>query len=250
MEVAARVGVPVLPRPLSSARSDEFSAIYDPAWVEPLRESCDWVLLVNASLPFVPLTTHRRFVELARVRTRPFISAFRHRGYVWDGAGSPLLPMTAPLSTRTSPQFLVPSHTFYGFPGEVFGTPEARRGLLPGGGSLTRLPRQIPFARAMEILMIGEPFSAQDALAMGFVNAVVPASELLEHARGMATKPAENGPLAIRKIKEGILRSSGLPLADAYRVEDEVSAAVMASSDAREGPRAFKEKRKPRFTGN
>jgi enoyl-CoA hydratase len=131
----------------------------------------------------------------------------------------------------------------------VFGTPEAKRGLLPGGGSLTRLPRQIPFARAMEILMIGEPFSAHDALQMGFINAVVPADELLSHARGLAMKLADNGPLAIRKIKEGILRSSGLPLAEAYRVEDEVSAAVMASSDAREGPKAFKEKRKPRFTG-
>lgn len=131
----------------------------------------------------------------------------------------------------------------------VFGTPEARVGLLPGGGSLTRLPRQIPWAKALEMLMVGDPISAQDALAMGLVNYVVPGAEVLDKAVELATKLAGNGPLAVRKIKEGVLRSSGLPLADAYAVENEVSAEVMASRDAREGPRAFKEKRKPRFVG-
>jgi enoyl-CoA hydratase len=131
----------------------------------------------------------------------------------------------------------------------VFGTPEARVGLLPGGGSLTRLPRQVPYAKAMEMLMIGDPFTAQEALEMGLLNYVVPADRLLPRALELAERLAENGPLAVRKIKEGILRGSGLPLDQAYEVENEVSAAVMQSQDAREGPRAFKEKRKPRFTG-
>ena len=131
----------------------------------------------------------------------------------------------------------------------TFGTPEAKVGLLPGGGSLTRLPRQVPYAKAMEILMLGDPFTAQDALEMGFVNAVVPRERLLPRALEFAERLAANGPLAIRKIKEGVLRSSGLPLDQAYQVENEVSAAVMQSKDAREGPRAFKEKRKPNFTG-
>jgi enoyl-CoA hydratase len=132
----------------------------------------------------------------------------------------------------------------------VFGTPEAKVGLLPGGGSLTRLPRQVPFARAMEMLMIGDSFTAQEALDMGLLNYVVPADRLLPRALELAARLAENGPLAVRKIKEGILRASGLPLAQAYQVENEVSVAVMQSQDAREGPRAFKEKRKPRFTGS
>jgi enoyl-CoA hydratase len=131
----------------------------------------------------------------------------------------------------------------------VFGTPEAKVGLLPGGGSITRLPRQIPYAKAMEMLLLGEQFSAQEALAMGLLNYVVPHDQLIPKARELASRLAENGPLAIRKIKEGVLRSSGLPLAEAYQIENEVSAAVMSSKDAREGPRAFKEKRKPNFTG-
>ena len=131
----------------------------------------------------------------------------------------------------------------------VFGTPEARRGLLPGGGSISRLPRQIPYAKAMEILLIGDSITAREALEIGLLNYVVPKEELMQKALELAGKLAENGPLAIRKIKEGVLRTSGLPLDQALQIENEVSAAVMASKDAREGPRAFKEKRKPRFTG-
>ena len=131
----------------------------------------------------------------------------------------------------------------------VFGTPEAKVGLLPGGGSISRLPRQIPYAKAMEILMIGDSFSAAEALELGLLNYVVPHAELLTRARDLADRLAENGPLAVRKIKEGVIRTSGLPLVDALRIEDEVSATVLSSKDAREGPRAFKEKRKPKFTG-
>ncbi|MDJ0852701.1 MAG: enoyl-CoA hydratase-related protein [Myxococcota bacterium] len=131
----------------------------------------------------------------------------------------------------------------------VFGTPEAKVGLLPGGGSLTRLPRQIPLAKALEMLMIGDSFSAREALEMGLLNYVVPHEKLMDKALELAHKLAECGPLAVQKIKEGVMRSSGLPLDQAYQIENEVSAVVMTSRDAREGPRAFKEKRKPHFTG-
>ena len=77
----------------------------------------------------------------------------------------------------------------------TFGTPEAKVGLIPGGGSLTRLPRQIPYAKAMEILMVGDPFSAKEALDMGLLNYVVPRDELMPKARALAERIAENGPL-------------------------------------------------------
>jgi enoyl-CoA hydratase len=81
------------------------------------------------------------------------------------------------------------------------------------------------------------------------VNYVVPQAQLLVKARELGTKIAANGPLAVRKIKEGVARTSGLPIAQALQIENEVSATVLASSDAREGPQAFREKRKPIFTG-
>ncbi len=133
--------------------------------------------------------------------------------------------------------------------GALFGTPEARVGLLPGGGSLTRLARQVPYAVAMEILLVGEAFSAPRALEIGLVNRVVPRAELMERARDYARKLADNAPLALRKIKEGVLRTSGRPIDESLEIENEVSAVVMRSKDAREGPRAFAEKRKPNFVG-
>jgi len=131
----------------------------------------------------------------------------------------------------------------------IFGTPETQVGLLPGGGSLTRLPRQIPYCKAMEMLMLGDTFTAREALEMGLLNYVVPREQLMDKAFAMAGRLARNGPLAVQKVKEGVMRSSGLTLAEAYQVENEVSAAVMQSKDAREGPRAFKEKRRPDFIG-
>ena len=130
-----------------------------------------------------------------------------------------------------------------------FGTPEAKVGLLPGGGSISRLPRQVPYAKAMEMLLLGDSWTAAQALEMGLLNYVVPHASLMSKARELADRLAQNGPLAVRKIKEGVIRSSGEPLDRALEIENEVSVAVMTSRDAREGPRAFAEKRKPKFTG-
>ena len=130
-----------------------------------------------------------------------------------------------------------------------FGLTEVQRGLVPGGGSMVRLARQVPHCKAMEILLLGEPFPAREALAMGLLNHVVPRGQALVKALELANRLAANGPLALRKIKEGVLRASGRPLEEALRIEDEVSAAVMRSQDAREGPRAFRERRPPRFIG-
>jgi enoyl-CoA hydratase len=131
----------------------------------------------------------------------------------------------------------------------TFALTEAKRGLVPGAGSMARLPRQVPYCKAAEILLVGDHITAQEALRIGLVNYVVPAPELMPKAEEFAQKLAENGPLAVRKIKEVMVRGSGLPLADAFAIEDEVSRVVFASEDAREGPRAFIEKRKPQFKG-
>ncbi|MGB2695332.1 MAG: enoyl-CoA hydratase-related protein [Dehalococcoidia bacterium] len=130
-----------------------------------------------------------------------------------------------------------------------FGLTEAKRALVPAGGSMVRLARQIPYAKAMEILLTGDRIPAQEAYRIGLVNYVVPANEVLPTAEKFARTLAANGPLALRKIKEAVLRTSGVPLRDAYKIEQECTTEVMASNDAKEGPRAFMEKREPRYTG-
>lgn len=130
-----------------------------------------------------------------------------------------------------------------------FGLPEAKRGLIPFAGSLVRLPRQIPYCRAMELLLLGDMVDASEALAMGLLNQVLPGPEVLPRAMAIALRLAENGPVALREIKRTVRASSGLTLAEGYRLEDESKHVVMATADAREGPRAFMEKRLARFTG-
>jgi enoyl-CoA hydratase len=130
-----------------------------------------------------------------------------------------------------------------------FGLSEVKRGLVPGGGSMVRLARQVPYCKAMEILLLGDRISAEEAWRIGLINEVVEPQELMPRAEEIAHKLAKNGPLALRKIKEAVWRTSGVPLEEAHQIENECSAVVMSSSDAREGPRAFMEKRDPVFTG-
>jgi enoyl-CoA hydratase len=101
----------------------------------------------------------------------------------------------------------------------------------------------------MEILLTGDRVSAEEAHRIGFVNEVVPHSEVLPRAFEFAARLAKNAPLALRAIKEAVIRTSGLPLEQAYAIEHEISGRVMQSKDAREGPAAFMEKREPVFTG-
>jgi enoyl-CoA hydratase len=130
-----------------------------------------------------------------------------------------------------------------------FGLTETQRGLVPGAGSMVRLPRQVPWCKAMEILMTGDAVSASDALAMGFVNEVVAPERLMPRALEFADRLKRNAPLAVAAVKEAALRTSGLPLEEAFAIEAEISGRVTASEDAREGPRAFMEKRDPVFRG-
>lgn len=131
-----------------------------------------------------------------------------------------------------------------------FGLTEVSRGIIPAGGSLARLARQIPYAKAMEILLTGQHMTAQEAWRIGLVNEVVPAEDVVERAQEYGAMIAANAPLAVSACKEAVIRSSGVTLEEAYRIESEVSAKVMRSDDAREGPRAFMEKRPPVFTGH
>jgi enoyl-CoA hydratase len=131
----------------------------------------------------------------------------------------------------------------------TFGVLEPARGLFAGGGTTVRLPRQVPFAHAMEFLLCADQVDAHQALAMGLLNRVVDEDALLDTAFEYAARITKNAPLAIQATKRSVLEGLKTDMREAYRNEARISREVFASEDAKEGPRAFAEKRKPQWTG-
>lgn len=128
-----------------------------------------------------------------------------------------------------------------------FGVSEARWSLYPMAGSAVRLRRQIPYTVAAEILLTGKHITAQEAYHWGLVGHVVPDGQALAMAMEIATTIGENGPLAVEAILRTLHETDGMTEAEALAHEFEYGQAVFQSKDAKEGPRAFAEKRKPDF---
>ena len=118
-----------------------------------------------------------------------------------------------------------------------FGLPEVRWGIVPTLGATQRLPRQLPFAVAMELLLLGEHLSAADAERYGLVNTVVPQAEVMDTARAYAAR------------KEAAIRGQSMGIEEGMRLESLLSTMIRATDDFKEGPRAFAEKREPRYHG-
>lgn len=130
----------------------------------------------------------------------------------------------------------------------TFGVYEAKRGLFPLGGSTVRLARQIGYAAAMEMLLTARAYPAAEALQIGLINHVVPDGQALDKAMEIANLIASNAPLAVEAIMRSVQAASGLSEDDALAREMEIGGPIFQTNDAKEGPRAFAEKRAPVWT--
>lgn len=130
-----------------------------------------------------------------------------------------------------------------------FGVPEVKRALAAGGGAAYLLPKRIPYAIALELLLTGDPIGAERAESLGLVNRLTDEGGALEGALELAGVIAENGPLALAVTKEVAQRSSDWAWSEGWEAQDALMVPVFASEDAREGATAFAEKRKPIWTG-
>ena len=131
----------------------------------------------------------------------------------------------------------------------TFGLPEPKRAIIPGAGGTQRLPRAVPLAFAMELMLTGERFDAQTALRFGLVSRVVPADQLMPTVEEVAAKSLECGPLAVRALKQAVFQGREMSLAEGLDLELQLRDQVFRSEDAHEGPTAFAEKRKPAYKG-
>jgi enoyl-CoA hydratase len=131
--------------------------------------------------------------------------------------------------------------------GAKFGVFEARRGLFPLGGSTVRLRRQIPFTQAMDLLLTAREVSAAEALQIGLIGRVVPDGQALASALEIAEMINANGPLAVEAIKRSVRATEGLSEVDGLAKELEIGWPIFATDDAKEGARAFAEKRPAEF---
>lgn len=130
-----------------------------------------------------------------------------------------------------------------------FGISEVRWSLYPMGGSAVRIPRQIPYTIACELLLTGDHITAARALELGLIGHVVPDGTALEHAVEIGQRICANGPLAVAAVLRTLRETNGMREAEALEHEFTYGWDVFGSEDAKEGPRAFKEKRTPEFRG-
>ncbi len=130
-----------------------------------------------------------------------------------------------------------------------FALPEIKRGLMPGNGGTQRLQRRIGQARALELILTGRTVAASEALAIGLVEYVVPRDELMAQALALAEQMAANAPLAMRYAKAAVQRGADMNLDEGLRLELDLATFLYTTEDAKEGPRAFLDKRAPVWSG-
>jgi len=181
----------------------------------------------------VDLILDRRFELWDRIRkiSKPIIAAVS--GYCFGGGNELAMNCDIIIASETA----------------TFGQPEVNVGIMPGAGGTQRLVRAVGKYRAMEMILTGKPVSAEDAQRMGLVNTVVPPESLLNEAKRVANEIASKPPIAIRAVKEAILRAQDTTLEVGLEFERKSFDTLFRTEDGREGMKAFIEKRKPVFKG-
>src|SRR5690554_4038311 len=134
-------------------------------------------------------------------------------------------------------------------PEATFGLAEVKRGIVAANGGTQRIMRQLPYAVAMEMLLLGDTMDAETALRWGFINRVVAREQLLDAAQEMAARIGENAPLAVQAAKELAVRSFEMNMSEGLRFEQFVNRILSQSQDSAAAREAFAEKRKPVFKG-
>lgn len=187
--------------------------------------------------------------EMTAVQAKLFAELGHRVGHALEATHFPVIAAVNGFALGGGCELALACDFIYASDRARLGQPEVSLGILPGFGGTQLLARRVGAARARELCMTGDIVSAEDALRVGLVNAVVPHAELLPRVRDVAKKIASKGPLAVAGIKRVVVRGADVPLATANELEATAFAALFGTHDQREGMRAFLEKRTPKFEG-
>lgn len=172
-------------------------------------------------------------------------------GFVSHPIGKPIVAAVNGTALGGGTEIALASDIVVACEGASFGLPEVKRGIIAAAGGVFRLPRQISPKIAMEMILTGEPISAERALALGLINHVVPRDSLLETARAIAARIAANAPLAVqasKRIAVGVQNGAIADELQSWQLTRNEARVIFSSHDMREGTRAFAEKRAPNWT--
>jgi len=169
--------------------------------------------------------------------------------FLEQGARKPLIAAVEGFALAGGLEMALTCDLIVAAEGVKLGLPEARRGLLAAGGGLFRLPSRVPYGVAMEMALTGEPIPAERGHALGLVARLAEPGKATEVALELAGRIAKSAPLSVAASKQIVRESRGLAEAEAWKLQQPLTARVFTSEDAKEGPRAFAEKREPRWSG-
>lgn len=170
-------------------------------------------------------------------------------GWMRRGSSKPVIAAVEGLALAGGLELALTCDLIVAAEGARLGIPEASVGLFAAGGGLLRLPSRVGFGKAMELALTGDPITAEQAVGYGMVARVVPPGEALDSAIELAERIARNAPLSVAASKQLIWQAVRGTADDFWEAQKEHAAVVFGSNDAREGPRAFAEKRKPDWKG-
>ncbi len=215
------------------------------ASADPVRAA----ILTGAGKAFVAGADIAAMASLSTVEAKRFADAGHALGALIEAVPFPVIAAVNGFALGGGLELALACDFIYAAAGAKLGQPEVGLGILPGFGGTQRLLRRVGAARARELIYTGDLITAEQALAIGLVNAVYPGAELLARVRDVAQKIASRGPLAVAASKRVLLRGEDIDLPAACELEAQAFAALFGTEDQRAGMKAFVEKAKATFTG-
>ncbi|MBJ30905.1 MAG: enoyl-CoA hydratase [Acidimicrobiaceae bacterium] len=169
--------------------------------------------------------------------------------YVSNGAEKPLIAAIEGFALAGGLELALACDLLVAAEGAKLGIPEVGVGLFAAGAGLFRLPSRVGYAKAMEMAVTGDPITAEEAAERGLVSRLTPKGGALDEAIALAERIARNAPLAVAASKKLVRATQGATEDELWAAQKPFMKAVWSSDDAKEGPRAFAEKRAPEWTG-